>query len=84
MRFRIKRASDYHGDRCPFPGAEFVEGSRVREYRRLDGSTGTETVPDNRWEIEVNTFEELMNMADETGIILEKDKIIIYDDYYES
>ena len=82
MRFRIERVR-YDIDGPPAPGAEWVTGTTDVVYHTREGEEYTKTRPDNHWEIEVNTLEELMDIVDENGIIVYEDSIIIYDDYIE-
>ena len=85
MRFRIKRASTgCREDKSPYKGAVWVEGVRERQkYGRGGEILGTVEVPDNRWEIDVNTLDELVEISAECEIILSPDSIVIYDDYME-
>lgn len=95
MKFIIKRASSLNDEEKPCKNARRVQ---LHYYSKLHNGNTEEIIDNysNKWEIEINTFEELMNLYKECGsIIIEKfysigyldceytDEIRIYDDYIE-
>ncbi len=71
MKFAILRLSNIWGRPCD--SAYIVNSKEVSEFDDLP-----------RWEIKINTIEELSRLSEEVGSIIFDGKVIkIYDDYAE-
>ena len=77
FEFVLSKLSKKFYENISNPDVEDGEG-----WREANG-VGIRTVPDNRWEIDVNTLDELVAIADDHGIIMYPGEIKIYDDYNE-
>lgn len=96
MKFIISRASDGIindipiGATPPLPGCVLEKRTKIVHVPKL----GDKQTPDDRWVIEINSLEQLMDLArseeDSSGLMISAKKfgndlpdIIIYDDYIE-